>query len=105
MWKSAHNCHSYYLLKGFENIMIEDLRLTKAWSVGAVNIVKVVAVLRQEFGVGGVEGKAVAAGLELRGATVAFPVFVARVRMRVETIVVRTLEIILSQYWNKETSP
>lgn len=104
MLKSTRNCHSCYLPNGFENITFQDFRLTKACPITAFNIVQVVAVLRQKLGVGGVECKPVAAGLELSGATIAFPVLVARVRVGVEAIVIRTLEVLLSQYWNKQTS-
>lgn len=88
---------------GFENIKIQDFRLTKACSITTFHIVQVVAVFRQKLGVCGVECKPVATGLELRGATVALPVLVARVRVGVETIVVRTLEVLLCKYWNNKT--
>lgn len=54
---------------------------------------QIVAVLLQVLGVGVVERQPVAAGLQLSHVVVAFPVLVARHAMRVEAVVVRTLEL------------
>lgn len=54
---------------------------------------QIIAVLLQELGVGVVERQPVAASLQLGHVVVAFPVFVARRAVRVETVVVRTLEL------------
>ena len=75
--------------------------LTKSCPVAAVNVVQVIAVLCQELGVGGVESQSVATGLEFRGSAVTFPVLVARVTVGVESIVIRALEVLLSQYCKK----
>jgi len=75
--------------------------LTKSCPVAAVDVVQVIAVLCQELGVGGVEGQSVATGLEFRDSAVAFPVLVARMTVGVESIVIRALEVLLSQYCKK----
>jgi hypothetical protein len=73
------------------------MALTETRPVGAVHVVQVVAILRQELGVSGVEGQTVAARLELGDATVALEVLVTRMRVRVEPVVVWALEAVLSQ--------
>lgn len=71
-------------------------RLTQLRAITAIHIVQVVAILRQEFRIWGIEGEPIAAGLQLRNIVVAFPVFVARTVMWVEAEVIGTLEAILS---------
>lgn len=75
--------------------------LTKSCPVAAVDVVQVIAVLCQELGVGGIEGQSVATGLDFPDSAVAFPVLVARVTVGVESIVIRALEVLLSQYCKK----
>ena len=75
--------------------------LTKSCPVATLNVVQVIAVLCQELGVGGVECQSVATGLDFRHSAVAFPIFVARVTVGVESIVIRALEVLLSQYCKK----
>lgn len=57
---------------------------------------QVVAVLSQVFGVRGIEGKTVAASLELSGAIVALPVLVAGDVVGVETEVIGAFEGLLA---------
>ena len=75
--------------------------LTKSCPVAAVDVVQVIAVFCQELGVGGVECQSVATGLEFRDSAVAFPVLVARMMVGVESVVIRALEVLLSQYCKK----
>ena len=63
--------------------------------LAAVDVVQVVAVLREEFAVARVEGEPVAAGLQLGYGVVALPVLVAGQVVRVEAVVVRAFERLL----------
>jgi hypothetical protein len=71
--------------------------LTETRPVAAVHVVQVIAVLRQELGVGGVECQSISARLELRDAAITLEVLVIRMRVGVEAIVVGALEAVLSQ--------
>jgi hypothetical protein len=84
--------------------VVDGVSLTEPRPVAAVHVVQVVAVLREELGVAGVEGEAVAARLELGNGAVALEVLVARVRVRVEAVVVRALEALLGQGCNRTRS-
>lgn len=64
--------------------------------LSALDIVEVVAVLGQVFGVGGVEGETVAAGFQLSSSVVTLPVFVAGHVVGVEPEVIGTFEVLLS---------
>lgn len=68
--------------------------LAKQRPLAAVHIMQIVAVLLQVFRVGVVERQAVTAGLQLRHISVAFPVFVARLTVRVEPVLVWAFEIL-----------
>ena len=70
--------------------------LTKLCPVSALNVVEVVAILSQVFGVSGVEGKTVAASLQFSGTVVTLPVFVAGEVVGVEAEVIGTFEGLLS---------
>lgn len=45
--------------------------------LATLNVVKIVAVFSQVFGVGGVEGKTVAACFKFSNTVITFPVFIA----------------------------
>lgn len=63
--------------------------------VSAFNVVDVIAVFGQEFGVTSIESESVSAGLEFRDSIVALPVLVARDVMRVEPEIIGALEAVL----------
>lgn len=67
--------------------------LTQLRSGATVHVVQIIAVLFKVFRVGVVERQSVAASLQLGHVVVAFPVLVARHAVRIESVVVRTLEI------------
>jgi hypothetical protein len=71
--------------------------LTETRPVTAVHVVQIVAILRQELGVGGVECQSISARLELGDAAVALEVLVTGMSVRVEPVVVWALEAVLSQ--------
>lgn len=56
---------------------------------------QIVAVLREEFVVAGIEGETVAACLQFGNVVVALPVFVAGVIMRIEAEIVGAFERLL----------
>lgn len=63
--------------------------------VATVDVVKVVAVFFEVFGIRVVESETVSARFDFSDAVVAFPVFVAGNVMRVEAVVVRTFKVFL----------
>lgn len=65
--------------------------------LAAIDVVQVVAVLREELAVAGVEGQAVAAGLQFGNVIVALPVLVAGQVVGVEAKVVGAFEVLLGR--------
>lgn len=66
-------------------------------SLATLDVVEVVTVFCQVFGVGGVEGQAVTTRLQLSDSVVTLPVFVARNVMGVEPEVIWALEGFLTE--------
>jgi len=64
--------------------------------------VQIVAVLGEVFGVCGIEGQTVAAGLQLGNAIVALPVFVAGRVVWIESKVIGTLKATLGHSCNSD---
>ena len=64
-------------------------------ALAAIDVVQVVAVFREELAVRRVERQTVAARLQFGGVVVALPVLVARLVVRIETVVVWAFEVFL----------
>lgn len=76
------------------SLSISTKGLTQLIPVSTVHIVQVVAVLLEVLGVCVIESQTVSTSLQFRSAVITLPVLITRQGVGVETVVVRTLEVI-----------
>lgn len=70
-------------------------KLTKLRPVTTINIMYIIAILRQKFTIAGIKRQTIAARLQFRHIVVTLPIFVARRMMWIETEIVWTFETFL----------